>query len=592
MIDSRTTALLATIAGLLLGACSAATPTGETGQAGEPTAGPTPGPDTLVWAIEAAPSTLDPARMGIDPSGVQVAAQVYDRLMSYRPGSPDLAPGIASDWDVDPEGRTFTFTLREGLTFHDGTPLDAAAVAWNFQRWMDPDHSNHQGDFKSWVAYFGGFSGQHDKDGRPVNLVKRVEALDATTVRISLNEPFTPFLHHVAMVPFSIASPTAVRAQGEDYGTSGANPPVGSGPFRVVGWDPSGAVRLEPFADHWSGPPAVSGLHFVPIPDPEKRAEAVAEGAVHGADLPPTTPITGTLAAPTLRVVPRPARTNSWLMVNHSRAPMQDVRVRRAISLAIDRKALAERFGEAALPAGQLLPPDFLGYDPSIDSPERDLPAAKRLMAEADVEDGFELNIWVPTTPRPYLPDPAGTAQAIADMLADISIDASVHSEGLRKFLADRDSGRFTAWITGWEAQSGDPDTFWFWHFGAGRAGAEGQYYNEELAASLLEAQRTMGADGRSSIYESAAQTTVADEARAYLVYTRPIVAVSSRARGYEPGMFGFDDLDIVSLVPAPAGATAAPIPTGAPTSAATPTPLGTPGDEGDEAEQSEQSEQ
>jgi peptide/nickel transport system substrate-binding protein len=528
-----------------------------------------------VWAVSAAPSTLDPARMAIDPTATQVSAQIYDRLMHYRAGTPDLAPGIASDWDVDAQGRSFTFTLRENLTFHDGTPLDAAAVVWNFQRWMDPEHPSHQGEFLAWPAYFGGFRGERDETGRDFNLVRRVEALDARTVRITLNEPFAPFLHHIATVPFSIASPQAVREQGEAYGTDSDHLPVGSGPFRVAGWDVDGTIRLTPFMEHWAGPPGVSGLQFVSVPDAEKRAAAVAEGAVHGAQLPPTMPVTGTIAASSVRVVPRPSRTNAWLLLNHTRDPLQDVRVRRAISLALDRSALAnDTFGSEALPAGQLLPPGFLGHDPAVVPPTRDLAAARRLMREAEVGDGFRLNIWVPSRPRPYLPDPAGTAQAVADMLSDISIEAEVHTEGLRKFINDRDSGRFTAWITGWQAQSGDPDNFWFWHFGAGRASAEGQYHDENLAASLLDAQRTLASDVRTQLYEEAAQVVGAAEARAYLAYTRPLVAVSSRVRGYEPGLMGFDELGNVSLRPSPAGATAPPAPTGAPTEAPTPTPL------------------
>lgn len=581
---------------LLFGGCSVATSTPRAGSGETPTPPPTPGPDTLVWAVDAAPSTLDPARMTIDPAAAQISAQVYDRLMGHRPGTPELVPGIASDWDADAEGRTFTFTLREGLQFHDGTPLDAAAVAWNFQRWMDPDHPAHKGDFRAWSAYFGGFKGQRDNAGREVNLIKRVEALDPQTVRITLNEPFTPFLQHLAMVPFGFASPSAVREQGEDYGSDGDHLPVGSGPFRVVGWDADGTIRLAPFMEHWSGPPGVSGLQFVAIPDAAKRAESVAAGAVHGAELPPTTPVTGTLESSTLNVMARPPRSNAWLMLNHSREPLQDVRVRRAISLALDREQLAkEHFGPAAEPSGQLLPPGFLGYDPSIEPPKRDLAAARRLMEEAGVADGFKLNIWVPSTPRPFLPDPTGTAQAVASMLSDIEIDAVVHSEGLRKFLSDRDKGRFTAWITGWEAQSGDPDNTWFWHFGAGRAGSEGQYYNDGLAASLLEAQRTLGSDARERIYQDAAQVVSAAEVRAFLAYTRPLVAVSSRVHGFVPGALGFDDLSSVSLAPAPTGATAAPIPTGAPTEAPTPTPLDMEGaseepeatEQGDEADES-----
>jgi hypothetical protein len=139
-----------------------------------------------------------------------------------------------------------------------------------------------------------------------------------------------------------------------------------------------------------------------------------------------------------------------------------------------------------------------------------------------------------------------------------------VRSESLRQFLLDRDSGRFAAWILGWEAQSADPDNFWFWHFGAGRNAAEGQYDNPELALSLLSAQRTIGAAQRAELYRAAAQRVHADQARIFLAHTRPLVAVSARVRGYEPEPFGFDNLAGVSLQPAAPGTAPPPAPTGA----------------------------
>ena len=115
-----------------------------------------------------------------------------------------------------------------------------------------------------------------------------------------------------------------------------------------------------------------------------------------------------------------------------------------------------------------------------------------------------------------------------------------------------------TAWLIGWEAQSGDPDNFWFWHFGAGRAASEGQYYNDALAAQLLQAQRAVGGAARAELYRSAAESVMTDAARAFLVHSREIIALSPRVRGYEADTMGFDNLSAVRLAPAPSGATSA----------------------------------
>jgi peptide/nickel transport system substrate-binding protein len=523
-----------------------------------PTGVPTPDPERIVWALGSAPGTLDVARVAVDPAAMQVMAQVYDRLVTYRPGTVELAPGIAANWEADADGKTFTFTVREGLTFHDGQPLDARAVVWNFQRWMDPEHPFHNGEFPPFAMLLG--LAESGGEAQPSSLVERVEAIDALTVRINLNAPFAPFLHVIATVPFGIASPGAVQSQGEAYGADPDHLPVGSGPFQVIHRGPEGSVTVARFAGYRAGPAAAPAIQFLPIPDATARAAAVRAGEAHGAELPATHPLEDARGTG-VRLAARPARANAWLVLNLTRSPLQDERVRRAVSLSIDRASLTkDRFGAFGMPSGQMMPPGFAGYVEDITPDPHDLEAAKALLAEADA-GGLSLIIWVANQPRPHLPDPVGTADSLAAMLREAGIDASVRSESLRQFLQDRDRGRFTAWITGWEAQTADPDNFWFWHFGAGRNAAEGQYVNVELARDLVRAQRELGAAERQAIYESAARTVEADTARVFLSYTRPIVAVATALLDYEPGPMGFDDFSGVRLRAGSAPARAIPLP-------------------------------
>ncbi len=543
---------------LLLAACGQPTPTPGPGISGTAVPEATASPDEVIWALESEPVTLDAGRLALDetrgvldPAGMQVAAQIYDRLVSFRPGTTQLAPGIAQTWQANPSENSFTFTLREGLVFHDGTPLDARAVAWNLNRWMDPAHPQHDGDFRAWEGLFG-YLGQQDAEGNDAFIVESVEAIGPLQVRIELVAPFSPFLQHLAMVPFGLSSPTAVEAQDEAYGSGGANLPVGSGAFRVIAWDESG-IRLIPFGRHWSGSPRASGLRFVTLPDPVERTQAVAEGRAHGASLSASPPVSVSLTAPGLRLLARPSRSSAWLMLDHSRPPLDNPRVRQAISLALDRQKLAqEHFGPASEPAGQLLPPGWLGHAEDVAAPARDLDQAKRIFEEEGIDGTFRLNIFVPEVARGYLPDPVGTAESIGAMLEELGITPSVRALGLRQFLSDRESGRFTAWIGGWEAQSPDPDNLWFFHFGIpGRFAAEGHYQNGDLARSLTAAQR-MDTDSRREVYEAAARTVDAATARIFLAHARPLVVVNQRLRGLEPGVMGFDDLSQVSLGPEP----------------------------------------
>lgn len=567
---SRGCALAAVLAAALtLTGCGSPTVT-PGGPTAEAAASPTPHPDGVVWAVPSAPTTLDPARAVADPVAERIAAQVYDGLVRFRPGTAQLAPGMAERWVADPRGSTFTFTLRKGMTFHDGTPIDEHAVVWNFERWMDPRHERHDGKFPGWQGLLGGFIGQKDADGHEAWLIESIEAIGPLQLRIKLRAPFAPFLHHLAMTPFGLASPAAVSAQGERYGSDAEHLPVGSGPFAVEAWEPDGSLRLRRFDRYWAGPATVPALRFVVLPDDRARVEAVAGGAAHGADLPPTTPLTDTLLTAPVEVVPRPARQTVWLMLNHGRQPLDNPKIRRAIALAIDRDRLArERFGAWSVPAGQLLPPGFLGHSPTVVVPPFDPDTARKLLAEEGVSGDFPLNIWVPTAPRPYLPDPEGTAGAVADMLKAVGINAAVRTTGARQFLNDRGTGRFTAWIIGWEAQSADPDNFWFWHFGmVGRAVAEGNYANPDLADSLREAQRVIDSEQRATIYRAAAEMVDKDSARVYLVHPQAPVVVARRLRGFRPSPLGLDDFTHVTLDPLPLGATMPPLPTAAGTPA------------------------
>lgn len=548
----RAVRLSAVLIGGCLAAACAASPEASPGLPPAPDPLATSHPDSLVWALPNAPETLDPSRMAVDEGAAQVSAQVYDRLLGVieRPdGSLGLSGGLAESWESDVSGRTFTFTLRKDLVFQDGTPLNAPAVKWNIERWMDPDHEAHDGIFRGWRAMFGGYVGENDASDRPRNLIERVEALDALTVRIALRAPFAPLPHHLATAPFGIASPTAVRAQGAAYGSDGDHLPVGSGPFQVVAWDKAtGAVRLDRFEGRWWGKAAAPGLRFQTIPEPEDRAAAVASGQVDGADLPAGFPITGTLAASLARIVPRPARATAWLVINVSRPPLDDLRVRQAISLALDRDAIvADHFGSQALPATQILPPGFAGHDSSIGAPAQDVERARALMAEAGMADGFQLNIWVPSSPRPYLPDPEGAGEAVATMLRDIGLQATAMAEPMRRVLDRRASGRATAWILGWEAQSLDSDNFWYWHFSPSRAPSEGQYTNPALGTLLLQAQQSIVPDARERDYRAAAQLVAQDVPRLFLGHARPSVAIGPNVTGFVPGPLGFDDLALVA---------------------------------------------
>jgi peptide/nickel transport system substrate-binding protein len=516
----------------------------------------------LNWALPGDPSTLDAARIGgLDDSGLQITAQIYDTLVRFQPGTTQLSPGLALDWQVNEDATIWTFALRQGVRFHDGQPLDAEAAAWNFRRWLDPQHVAHKGEFVYWKQFMGGFAGERDSEGRPLGLFDRVEAVDRFTLRIRLRLPFAPLLNLLALPPFGLASPSAVLRQGEKYGSDANHAPVGSGPFRFEGWRQGHSVTLEAVREHWAGRPLVAKLVFNSISDPARRFEALRDGLVLVAQAPAASDL-AEVDGDHIRVVYRPHSATAWLNIHLGRPPLDDLRVRQAISQSIHRAQIArDHFGPRALVANQAVPPGFLGHHAGLRRDELDPSGARQTLTEVGLGSGFSVDVWAPNSPRPWLPDPTGTAQAIANDLKAIGIDAHVRTATLHQYLLDAEAGRYPLWLGGWQGQTGDPDTFYFFHFGSVLA-REGGYDNPDVRALVTQAQETVATGRRAELYQRAALLIQNDVPKVFLAHTSEPLLVSARLRDLRPSPLRFDQLSSVWVAPGGRPPTRTPSPT------------------------------
>lgn len=232
--------------------------------------------------------------VGFDPINVTdgesliVARQVFDSLLDFAPEKTDIIPALAEEVpEPEEDGRRYTFKLREGVTFHDGEPFNAEAVVFNFNRWKNTDNPYHKGggsqtsDFAYYSSMFGGFDDE--------SVIESVEAVDEYTVRFNLSEPQGPFIKNIAMSPFGIASPKAVKENAETFWRN----PVGTGPFKFEEWNQGSTVRLSKYADWWGtelaedeggGGPNVDRVVFRSIPDNTARVAALSAGELSAAD--------------------------------------------------------------------------------------------------------------------------------------------------------------------------------------------------------------------------------------------------------------------------------------------------------------------
>ncbi|HKJ62351.1 MAG TPA: ABC transporter substrate-binding protein, partial [Hyphomicrobiales bacterium] len=218
-------------------------------------------PGVLIVAQIAEPKSLDPHAVTA-VNDFRILMNIYDGLVRYKSGTLEVEPALAESWTISDDGLTYTFKLREGVKFHDGSDFNAEAVKFNFERMLNEDHPYHDtGPFP--LSFF-------------FSAVDKVEAPDPQTVVFTLKEPYAPFLSNLAYPTGLIVSPEAVKKYGKDFGRN----PSGTGPFKFAEWESNAKVVVEANADYWDGAPKLQAVVFRPITDPNTRVAEMLSGGV------------------------------------------------------------------------------------------------------------------------------------------------------------------------------------------------------------------------------------------------------------------------------------------------------------------------
>jgi peptide/nickel transport system substrate-binding protein len=446
---------------------------------------------------------LDPARVSDDES-VEVCEQIYEHLVRYAPDSTAIEPGLAVSWDVFDNGTTWVFKLREGIEFHDGTPMDADAVVFSLERQRDPFHPAHEPDFFYWRDQY--------------SYIEKIEKIDRLTVRIKIERSYAPFLSSLAMFPAAIVSPAAVKKWGKAF----PKHPVGTGPFRFAAWTPGDRVVLERNDRYWGAPPPLERIVFRSIPDARQRLVALEGGAVEVAFAILPEELQYVKLHPDLTLHHVAVANVAYVAMNTQRPPWNDVGVRQAVNRAVNKVPIVRLLYQGlAVPARGPVPPSLWGYEPDAVDYPYDPAAAKDALVDAAARGAFDparrYTLYVPRTPRSYLPEPEQVGRVLQRNLEQVGIQVDVIAQEFGAHQADCLAGKHDLCLYGWTADNGDPDNFLKVLLDRDelRVGPEQNiafYRNAELHGLLTYAEETFDQKERGDFYRRA-QIIVAREA-------------------------------------------------------------------------------
>ncbi|MBU8880663.1 ABC transporter substrate-binding protein [Bacillus sp. FJAT-29790] len=479
--------------------------------------------DTLVFGRGGDSTSLDPITT-TEGETFKVTENIFEKLLVYGESDTSVHPALAEDWEVSDDNLTYTFKLRKGVKFHDGTDFNADAVVFNFERWMNGDADKYP-----YYTMFGGFKGEEG------HVIDEVKALDEHTVQFVLNRPQAPFLKNIAMSPFGIASPTAIEKDGDKFRQN----PVGTGPFKFVEWKQNDRIVLEKNPEYWQeGYPKLNKVIFRVIPENTSRLNALANGEIDLMDGLNNSDEESVLSNANLQIIERPSMNVGYIAFTVNRPPFDNKLVRQALSHAIDKKSIIDSFyGGKAQAAVNPMPPSIEGYNDAIQDYPYDLDKAKELLAEAGFSNGFEMDLWAMPVARPYMPEAMKVAEVIQESFSKIGVKANIQTVDWATYLDKAAKGEFDTFMLGWTGDNGDPDNFIYTLLDKDSIGSNNYSYysNDELHDILIEAQTETDQEKRNELYKKAQEIIKEDAPWVPLVHSTPLLAASKNLQNYLP---------------------------------------------------------
>jgi dipeptide transport system substrate-binding protein len=461
---------------------------------------------TLVHCSEGSPENFYPA---INTTGTSFDAnsQVYSRIVEFERGSTRVVQGLAESWDISEDGTVYTFHLRHGVRWH-------ASKSFKPTREFNADDMLFaiERQWKEDNPYFKVTSSNHtyfNDMGLP-KLLKSVDKLDDYTVRVTLERPEAPFLSDLAMEFAGVQSKEYADALLQ-AGTPEKldQEPLGTGPFSLVQYQKDAIVRYRAFPDYFRGKAKIDDLVFAITPDASVRWAKLQKGECHVMPYPNPADLDAMRSDPNVQVLEQPGLNIGYLAYNTQKKPFDDVRVRKAFNMAINKKAIIDTvYLSTGIAATNPIPPSLWSYNEAIKDDPYDPDAARKLIAEAGYPNGFQTDLWAMPVQRPYNPNARRIAELMQADLARIGVTVEIKSFEWGEYRKRLQAGEHQTAQFGWTGDNGDPDNFLHTLLGCAAAAPGGgnaaKWCDKSFDELVLKAKVTTDQAQRTALYKQA----------------------------------------------------------------------------------------
>ena len=481
-------------------------------------------PGTLVVGLVAEPTSLDPGQL-TDINSMKLLGAMYDTLVRFKPNSFDLAPSLATSWDISADLMTYTFKLRQGVKFHDGTDFNADAVKFTYDRLLDPNSPYADtGPFPFAPGYYGS--------------IAQTNVLDPYTVQFQLKRQDAALINAFTLNTGRIVSPTAVQKSRKDF----AQNPVGTGPFKFVGWDHDVRIALTANTDYWDGAPSLSEMVFRPLADEQTRITEFLSGGVDLIfDVPPDN-IDQVRNTPNASFLAQPGPHVWWVTLNTKRPPFDNPLVRQAVNFAVNKDALTQDIlkGTGTPSVGPIPPAITWAYTDQVTQYLYDPSQAQSLLQQAGVTLPMNLTFWV-TESGSGMQSPKTMGTAIQADLAAVGINAQIQTfewgAYLNKYGAGLGGDADMAELS-WMFDSGDPAHMLpnnvYGPSCSPKGFNGGCYQNSNVDQLMDDALKINDRDGRGAIYRQIQAIVAADAPWIFVDNQIQNAAISNRVSGLQ----------------------------------------------------------